>query len=322
MKKYYLVSICIPTYNRSGYLKNSIESILCQKEFMEGKVEVVISDNASTDGTQLLGEKYAAGFEHIRYFRNEINVRDKNFPLVLSRASGTLRKLCNDSLLFQKGSLKVLCDVAEKYCKEKPFLYFSNRERGKKSIEKETGALDFRNFMLRASYRITWIGAFSIWGDECYKLENDTAGCDLLLWQVRKGCELASQKNRAVIIDGRLFTVQEVKNKDISYGLYQIFYVNYMKLLEPYFSNGSLTEKDRDYLEKDLLYHFFTSWIIQWELRNKNFKYSKEENLKERVFCQYKSRPYWRHYCCYYHVRKMKYRLKEILKKNCGKNKG
>ena len=41
-----LVSICIPTYNRAECLKETIESIICQPEFLEGKVEIVVSDNA------------------------------------------------------------------------------------------------------------------------------------------------------------------------------------------------------------------------------------------------------------------------------------
>ena len=46
-----LVSICIPTYNRVEQLKITMESIMAQPEFREGKVEIVISDNASDDDT-------------------------------------------------------------------------------------------------------------------------------------------------------------------------------------------------------------------------------------------------------------------------------
>lgn len=44
-----LVSICIPTYNRKGYLKETLESVFAQtyKDY-----EVVIVDDGSTDGTE------------------------------------------------------------------------------------------------------------------------------------------------------------------------------------------------------------------------------------------------------------------------------
>ncbi|MGX2982254.1 glycosyltransferase family 2 protein [Helicobacter sp. 23-1045] len=48
-----LLSILIPTYNRLSQLKRAIDSILSQNynnEF-DGKIEVIVQDNASTDGT-------------------------------------------------------------------------------------------------------------------------------------------------------------------------------------------------------------------------------------------------------------------------------
>ena len=98
-----LLSLCIPTYNRSQYLKKSIDSIICQQEFLRGKVEIVISDNASEDDTREVAEAYLKKYDNIFYNRNEMNVRDKNFPIVLHEAHGILRRLCNDTLIFSSG---------------------------------------------------------------------------------------------------------------------------------------------------------------------------------------------------------------------------
>lgn len=43
-----LVSICIPTFNSAKYIKKSIISI-CQQTY--ANIEIIIGDNASTDGT-------------------------------------------------------------------------------------------------------------------------------------------------------------------------------------------------------------------------------------------------------------------------------
>lgn len=53
-----LLSICIPTYNRSQYLKETIDSIIGQEEFKSENVEIVISDNCSTDDTEIVCKKY------------------------------------------------------------------------------------------------------------------------------------------------------------------------------------------------------------------------------------------------------------------------
>jgi len=67
MKK---VSVIIPTYNRAKYLRQSIESALAQNY---GDIEVVVSDNASTDGTSQVIEDYL-GDRRLKYFRNEENI--------------------------------------------------------------------------------------------------------------------------------------------------------------------------------------------------------------------------------------------------------
>ena len=66
-----LVSIIIPTYNRKELLKRAIESAL--KQDYEN-IEIIISDNASTDGTNILMKEYLEKYNNIKYIR-----RDKNY---------------------------------------------------------------------------------------------------------------------------------------------------------------------------------------------------------------------------------------------------
>jgi glycosyltransferase involved in cell wall biosynthesis len=68
-----LLSICIPTYNRAEYLDKSIASIIRQKEFHRGDVELVIADNASDDNTEEVVKKYQEKYENIVYFKNNEN---------------------------------------------------------------------------------------------------------------------------------------------------------------------------------------------------------------------------------------------------------
>jgi glycosyltransferase involved in cell wall biosynthesis len=65
------VSIALTVYNGERYLAAALESLLGQrfKDF-----EVIISDNASTDGTQAICLHFAAKDDRIRYVRNRVNV--------------------------------------------------------------------------------------------------------------------------------------------------------------------------------------------------------------------------------------------------------
>lgn len=295
-----LLSLCIPTYNRSQYLKKSIDSIVCQKEFLDGKVEIVISDNASDDDTREVVKPYLRRFANIFYNRNEVNVRDKNFPIVLSEAHGVLRRLCNDTLIFVPGSLREMCGVVKKNKERRPYICWTN---GCIKSKKSTFTSNFRGYVHDVSFWMTSILCFSIWENECCDIKDDTDGCELFLWQVRKGLELACSKNSVLISNQKLNEIQAVEKKNISYGLYKVFYENYFKLLNPYFENGSLNQDDKKYLEKDLLFHFFSDWCVKWEQQDKKLQYSETENLKELVWNQYKQKPYWNRFLVYYYLK-------------------
>jgi glycosyltransferase involved in cell wall biosynthesis len=65
-----LVSIIITSFNRSRYIGQAIDSSLAQDY---PNFEVVISDNASTDGTDELMAKYSHD-PRIKYYKNEVNI--------------------------------------------------------------------------------------------------------------------------------------------------------------------------------------------------------------------------------------------------------
>lgn len=60
-------SIAIPTYNRAGLLQESLESVLAQTL---RDIEIVVCDNASTDGTQALLDRYQGRLLSRRNDRN------------------------------------------------------------------------------------------------------------------------------------------------------------------------------------------------------------------------------------------------------------
>jgi len=64
------VSIGLPVYNGEAFLAHAIESVLGQS-FTD--LELIVSDNGSTDGTRAIAEQYAARDARVRYVRSEIN---------------------------------------------------------------------------------------------------------------------------------------------------------------------------------------------------------------------------------------------------------
>lgn len=81
-----LVSIGMPVYNHEPCIARAIESVLSQTY---ANLEVVICDNCSTDKTEEICLRYAAGDDRIRYRRNSTNIgKTNNFLRVLELATG------------------------------------------------------------------------------------------------------------------------------------------------------------------------------------------------------------------------------------------
>jgi glycosyltransferase involved in cell wall biosynthesis len=92
------VSICIPTYNYAHFLGDAIGSALLQSY---RDLEIVVSDNCSTDGTPELVARLMRQDPRIVYHRNEHNIgMVGNFNRCLELARGRYVKfLCADDML-------------------------------------------------------------------------------------------------------------------------------------------------------------------------------------------------------------------------------
>ena len=66
-----LVSIGLPVYNGANYLRTAVETILAQTY---ENLELIISDNASTDDTARICQEAAARDSRVRILRNERNI--------------------------------------------------------------------------------------------------------------------------------------------------------------------------------------------------------------------------------------------------------
>ncbi len=64
------ISIGLPIYNEEKFIENKLKNIL---EQTEQNFEIIISDNASTDKTQQICEKFAKEDNRITYIRHKKN---------------------------------------------------------------------------------------------------------------------------------------------------------------------------------------------------------------------------------------------------------
>lgn len=100
-----ILSICIPTFNRAELLRQALGKAIRELTDLNDCVEVVVSDNASTDHTRLVvGE--LRGDAPIRYHRNERNVGiAANVHRVVEAATGDYCWILGDDDLLAHGAV-------------------------------------------------------------------------------------------------------------------------------------------------------------------------------------------------------------------------
>lgn len=103
------LSIAIPTYNRSEFLKETLNSIIPQ--VVDG-VEIVVSSNASTDQTDAVMQDYVNRFPFIRYVRSDINRGiDANIHRCTLESRGKYVHLMSDDDIVLPGTVAHLLDT-------------------------------------------------------------------------------------------------------------------------------------------------------------------------------------------------------------------
>lgn len=90
-----IISIGLPVYNGERFLRDALESILGQSF---SNLELIISDNASTDATANICNEFVMRDSRIRYVRQDVNVGAmRNWNFVAKEARGKYFKWCSAS---------------------------------------------------------------------------------------------------------------------------------------------------------------------------------------------------------------------------------
>jgi glycosyltransferase involved in cell wall biosynthesis len=154
-----LLTIAIPTFNRAAYLElclskinEEIESLSINQRCL---VKIIISDNASDDGTSSVISKYRlTAPERIEIIRNAVNIGpDKNITQCYVVATTPYVWVLGDDDVILSGGLRLILDVLvnqdvdiiylEGYSFLNHYLDEPKRRRGEKGLIEYSNALDF-----------------------------------------------------------------------------------------------------------------------------------------------------------------------------------
>lgn len=243
----FLLSICIPTFERASLLEQTLQSIVSDPIFREtDKVEIVISDNVSKDDTKKVCQKFTGLYPgKIKYVRLPFP-RDGhvNFRNALESSNGLFRKLHNDNYPFEKGALTFLTGLVEKY-REKELVLCPNHPPADREGEKELieEIHDLSSLVSLMSYTITWIGAICIRKDAYEKLSDPFRYSHLYFPHIDYTLRTIYNGGKGVLTGKKLFCPAPLIPNKYTHNHAEVFAQNYLGILKEYVENSSLSRK-------------------------------------------------------------------------------
>lgn len=276
MDDQYILSICIPTYNRAEYLERSLDSLFTVTFNRWHDFEVVVSDNCSTDTTELVCNRFSQMYSNFRYFKTERNLVDGNFPEVVLMAKGLYRKIYNDTCIYNDSSITTMLSFISRYKNSRPLLLFVNRSNHLLTYRIFNRFSDVFNEL---SFHVTWLGNYGIWSDDIEEGISFRNGLETKLWQVDNLLRQACLKTEFVLVESNFVEVQKVENKDLTYGFVNVFLLNYLRVLREFERDGLLNKKLLIREEKNLLFYHFSDIFIDSLFKRQKFNFQTRKEL-------------------------------------------
>ena len=282
-----LLSICIPTKNRCTYLQETLRNLTSEDLFLHtNKIEIVISDNCSDDDTQKICENFVAKFpDKIRYFRQEFDIKDKNFIEVLKLANGVYAKLNNDNLTYKNDGIKKIIDTLENI--NEAVVFISNRKTSG-NIVKLKKYTSFDKFLCDVTYSVTWIASLCLRRDAFLSLDNPDRFSHLNFAQVDIIARLINAYSSVIVFDSEILD-SNVINKKGGYNICKVFGENFISILNELVNEGYVSSSVYNKTIRKLLLEHISKFHFD---DSNNFTFEKGGYFKY-LFKYYKLKPYY-----------------------------
>ena len=109
MKRNYIISVAMATYNGEKFIKKQLDSILCQLDMQD---EIIISDDGSTDNTLNIIKSY--NDNRIKIFEGPHNGVKQNFANAISKSQGEYIFLSDQDDIWVKNKVTIILEIFEK----------------------------------------------------------------------------------------------------------------------------------------------------------------------------------------------------------------
>jgi len=252
-----LLSICIPTYNRSEILNGNLSRIHNQIKGKNLPIEIIVSDNCSADNTANIVQAHISEGMPINYIRNNENLgMDGNFAQCYRRASGKYILVLGDDDYLRKGKLEKLLDYLSKG--EYGLVHLKVASNSTEDIQVFDSS---EEFLKNISFWITYITSNIV--NSKYVIGHDFEkyfGTYLTI--VPLYLTSATSKDKNLLIYDRIFEDGKDSKTNGGYNFFEVFVTNYLSIWKQYARKNKITNILYSYIKYDIFKKYVVDRVI------------------------------------------------------------
>lgn len=298
-----LLSICIPTYNRSKALEGNLKALSIQIIDKELPIELIVSDNCSTDDTSSVVEKYLKNGLSINYIKNSTNLgMDGNFAQCYRKAIGKYVLVLGDDDYLIDGKLEKLLD----YLKDSDYGLVHLKTDSKSTMSSEI----FNNsevYLKNISYWITYITS-NVVNSKYIKDYNFEKYFGTYLTIVPLYISAAILNKENLLIHERIFKDGIDSKSNGGYNFFEVFIVNYLNIWKDFQNRNKISNYLFNWIKRDILKFFLirNAYSLLVEKNKNNYILENSiSNFKKYYFLNF----YFYYdtilYVCKYNIKKL-----------------
>ena len=286
-----VLSLCFPTYNRGWCMKEQIERLKkCPKETLD-KMEIIISDNSSTDDTkQIVTKSIENGFPATYHCNSENLGMDGNFVTCFRMAKGKYVWLLGDDDPIIIDSLVRIVDRLS-----------SNVEYGLLHIDQLKRAnsddyfVEFKDsdaFFRAISYYTSLISANIVRTEYVPEINFEKymgtwfTLIPLYITGVLKQ-PVNALANFAVFEKSRDFA------RNGGYNYFKVFVTNYLSIWKEFLDSGRISKPTFEFLKKDVYQGTVSHYVVYMLFLHRMTNKYKTDGAWKILFTNYWNKPYF-----------------------------
>lgn len=315
-----ILSVCIPTWNRSRFLNESLSRLYVQSlEVDPEDIEFFISDNASDDDTETVVSDFVQKGMSISYNKNPQNLgAARNFIRCIQWSQGKYIWLLGDDDFLKSGALKLIIDTLKQNDCGLLHLYSLGDKKENPSLISDSSV-----FLCKMSFWSTFMSGNIFNRSSVSKIVNPEQYIDTHLLQVPFFLEsvLSHQNNIYIGIDLVLETGADDANNG-GYNFFEVFTKHYLDIWNSALVRHDVSRDIYDIIRKDLFENYLVYFIDKLLLRKESVSNVKEEAYSRKGWRVDNSWSILNKYYFgqpYFYLTVSKMYLKHIVKKNLRK---